>query len=73
MTSAALISTERMRPCAHMAAQDDHVQQIRTLQVIDILAFAAKEAQILHAFDRAADERVQLAHDAALAADLETR
>ncbi len=45
------------------AAQDHRMQQPRPRDVIDILALAAQEPQILDALDRASDQRIRRAGD----------
>ena len=56
--SAADASIERMRPCATALRRIDGVQRAGARHVIDILAAAAQEAQVLQPLDRAADEGV---------------
>jgi hypothetical protein len=49
----------------HRAAQDRCMQQTVAHEVVDILAAAAQETQILDALDRAADQQIRLAKSSA--------
>ena len=49
----------------HGAAQDRRMQQAVAHDVVDILAAAAQETQVLDALDRAADQRIRLAESSA--------
>ena len=44
------------------AAQKRRVQHVLAREIVDILPAAAEEAEILEAFDRAADERIDRSH-----------
>jgi len=46
------------------------MQEVFAREIIDILSAAAQKAQILHAFDRAADQRIDRSHIASFAASL---
>ena len=64
MPSAAAVSILTTRPNATVTAHDRRVPLAVTFEVADILAPAAKKAQVLHALDRPADIGVDGSHPA---------
>ena len=64
MASAAAASSRVMRPCPIGLRRNAACHMSVTLDVVDILAFAAQEALVLDAFDRAADIGVDRPHRA---------